>query len=156
MCCVQPDDMERFLFFSRAALEFLVVTGRQPDVLHLHDWQSSAVVRHSQLGRLTLSRRLLCLSLGGSGASVSTAACVAAQQHAFSRARSPRERCVLARLFCVMHVSVWPVCIVCVMQAPLLAHEYRQRGLSRPRTMLTIHNIAFQVRHTIDRVKEQN
>jgi starch synthase len=41
--------MERFLFFSRAALEFLVVTGRQPDVLHLHDWQSSAVVRHTWL-----------------------------------------------------------------------------------------------------------
>jgi starch synthase len=37
--------MERFMFFSRAALEFMVVTGRQPDVLHLHDWQSSTVVR---------------------------------------------------------------------------------------------------------------
>lgn len=42
---LQPDDMERFMFFSRAALEFMVVTGRQPDVLHLHDWQSSTVVR---------------------------------------------------------------------------------------------------------------
>lgn len=41
----QPDDMDRFMFFSRAALEFILVTGRQPDVLHLHDWQSSAVVR---------------------------------------------------------------------------------------------------------------
>jgi len=37
--------MARFMFFSRASLEFLVVTGRQPDVLHLHDWQSSTVVR---------------------------------------------------------------------------------------------------------------
>lgn len=43
--CVQADDMARFMFFSRASLEFLVVTGRQPDVLHLHDWQSSTVVR---------------------------------------------------------------------------------------------------------------
>jgi hypothetical protein len=33
----------------------------------------------------------------------------------------------------------------CLPQAPLLAHEYRKRGLHRPRTMLTIHNIAFQV-----------
>jgi starch synthase len=32
------------MFFSRAALEFMIVTGRQPDVLHLHDWQSSTVV----------------------------------------------------------------------------------------------------------------
>lgn len=57
--CVQPDDMERFLFFSRAALEFLVVTGRQPDVLHLHDWQSSAVVRPLAARSLPVSRRPL-------------------------------------------------------------------------------------------------
>lgn len=43
----EPDDAERFMFFSRAALEFLVATNRQPDVLHLHDWQSAAVVRES-------------------------------------------------------------------------------------------------------------
>lgn len=31
------------------------------------------------------------------------------------------------------------------LQAPLLAQEYRRRGLSRPKCLLTIHNIAFQV-----------
>lgn len=65
------DDLERFMFFSRAALEWLTVSGKQPDIIHLHDWQSAAV-------------------------------------------------------------------------APLLAEEYRARGLSRPRCVFTIHNIAFQ------------
>lgn len=43
----EVDDAERFLFFARAALEFLVwseaTQGKQPDVLHIHDWQSAAV-----------------------------------------------------------------------------------------------------------------
>jgi len=44
------DDLERFMFFSRAALEWLVVSGKQPDIIHLHDWQSAAVVRRCGLG----------------------------------------------------------------------------------------------------------
>lgn len=48
---LQGDDSERFMFFSRAALEFMVVTGREPDVLHLHDWQSSTVVSGVGPGR---------------------------------------------------------------------------------------------------------
>lgn len=39
----ESDDAARFLFFSRAALEFLLWSGKQPDVLHVHDWQSAAV-----------------------------------------------------------------------------------------------------------------
>ncbi|GBF88551.1 starch synthase, chloroplastic-like protein [Raphidocelis subcapitata] len=66
-----PDDLERFMFFARAALEWLLASGKQPDVLHLHDWQSAAV-------------------------------------------------------------------------APLLAEEFRGRGLTQPRCVFTIHNIAFQ------------
>ena len=37
------DDTERFLYFSRAAIEFLYKRGIHPDVLHLHDWQTSAI-----------------------------------------------------------------------------------------------------------------
>lgn len=133
--------MERFLFFSRAALEFLVVTGRQPDVLHLHDWQSSAVVRHSQLDRFQCPG----VSCGRwQRDCVSTAACVAAPQRAFTHVIATLALCACTSL--VSCGCLWPVRIVCATQAPLLAHEYRQRGLSRPRTMLTIHNIAFQVR----------
>lgn len=37
-----PDDGERFTFFSKAALEMLPIIGFKPDVLHAHDWQTSA------------------------------------------------------------------------------------------------------------------
>jgi starch synthase len=39
----EPDDPERFAFFSRAALEFLHRSGRWPDVLHCHDWHTGLV-----------------------------------------------------------------------------------------------------------------
>jgi hypothetical protein len=39
------DDEVRFDFFCKAALEFLLKTGRQPDILHCHDW-STAHVAH--------------------------------------------------------------------------------------------------------------
>jgi starch synthase len=31
--------MRRFAFLSRAALEFVLLTGKRPDVIHAHDWQ---------------------------------------------------------------------------------------------------------------------
>ncbi|KAI7843173.1 hypothetical protein COHA_003157 [Chlorella ohadii] len=34
---------EAYLYFSRACLEYLRQSGRQPDVLHVHEWQASAV-----------------------------------------------------------------------------------------------------------------
>lgn len=37
------DDVERFLYFSRAALEFLYKKEMQPDIIHLHDWQTAVV-----------------------------------------------------------------------------------------------------------------
>lgn len=38
-----PDNMERFTYFSRAVLEFLLKSGRHPDVLHVHDWHTGLV-----------------------------------------------------------------------------------------------------------------
>jgi starch synthase len=38
-----PDEAMRFAFFSKAALEFLLKTGRRPDVIHCHDWQTGLV-----------------------------------------------------------------------------------------------------------------
>lgn len=38
-----PDDVMRFAFFSRAALEFLWKSGKNPDVIHCHDWQTGLV-----------------------------------------------------------------------------------------------------------------
>jgi starch synthase len=35
------DEHMRFAFFTRAALEFLLKTGKRPDVIHTHDWQTA-------------------------------------------------------------------------------------------------------------------
>ncbi|KAL9230493.1 hypothetical protein vseg_005835 [Gypsophila vaccaria] len=37
------DELEAYLFFSRACLEWMQVTGTQPDIIHVHEWQTSAV-----------------------------------------------------------------------------------------------------------------
>ncbi|MCX6986789.1 MAG: glycogen/starch synthase [Chlamydiae bacterium] len=33
-----PDDIDRFLYFTRASMEFIFKSGRKPDAIHLHDW----------------------------------------------------------------------------------------------------------------------
>ena len=38
-------DAERFGFFSRAALEWMLQSGRQPDIIHCHDWQTAPVAK---------------------------------------------------------------------------------------------------------------
>ena len=37
------DDTERFAFFSRAALEFMLKSGKHPEIIHCHDWQTGLV-----------------------------------------------------------------------------------------------------------------
>ncbi len=37
------DDLLRYAFFSRAAMEFLFKAGKHPDVIHCHDWQTALV-----------------------------------------------------------------------------------------------------------------
>ncbi|GAB4227530.1 MAG: glycogen synthase GlgA [Stanieria sp.] len=37
------DDNLRFAFFSKAALEFLLVSNKRPDIIHCHDWQTGLV-----------------------------------------------------------------------------------------------------------------
>jgi starch synthase len=37
------DDNMRFAFFSKAALEFLLITNKRPDILHCHDWQTGLI-----------------------------------------------------------------------------------------------------------------
>ncbi|KAG4388611.1 hypothetical protein AAZX31_09G185700 [Glycine max] len=38
-----PDDFERFSYFCRASLDYIVKCGKQPDVLHLHNWGTAIV-----------------------------------------------------------------------------------------------------------------
>jgi len=37
------DDIARYAFFSRAAIEFLWKAGKHPDIIHCHDWQTALV-----------------------------------------------------------------------------------------------------------------
>lgn len=37
------DDIERYLYFSRTAIEFLFKKQIRPNIIHLHDWQTAAV-----------------------------------------------------------------------------------------------------------------
>lgn len=37
------DDIDRYLYFSRAALEFMSKEKLHPDIIHLHDWQTAAI-----------------------------------------------------------------------------------------------------------------
>ena len=38
------DDAERFAFFSRAVVEYMLYTGNIPDILHANDWQTATAV----------------------------------------------------------------------------------------------------------------
>jgi starch synthase len=37
------DDVMRFAFFSKAALEFLLRSNKRPDIIHCHDWQTGLI-----------------------------------------------------------------------------------------------------------------
>ncbi|KAL7224817.1 hypothetical protein ACSBR1_026158 [Camellia fascicularis] len=37
------NELEAYLFFTRACLEWMQVTGTQPDIIHIHEWQTSAL-----------------------------------------------------------------------------------------------------------------
>ncbi len=39
----QNDDDQRFAFFSKAALEFMLKSNKHPDIIHCHDWQTGLV-----------------------------------------------------------------------------------------------------------------
>lgn len=39
----EPDDIARFLYFCKTALEFLLKSRKQPDVIHIHDWPTAIV-----------------------------------------------------------------------------------------------------------------
>ncbi|KAD3640847.1 hypothetical protein E3N88_30070 [Mikania micrantha] len=38
-----PNDFERFSYFSRASLDYILKSGKQPDVIHIHNWETSIV-----------------------------------------------------------------------------------------------------------------
>jgi starch synthase len=59
------DDMLRFAFFSKAAMEYLLKTQRRPDVIHTHDWQTGLVpvLLYEMYGRLGMHNVRACHSI---------------------------------------------------------------------------------------------
>jgi starch synthase len=37
------DDIDRFTYFSRTAMEYLFKVGKQPDLIHVHDWPTALI-----------------------------------------------------------------------------------------------------------------
>lgn len=57
----EPDDFKRFTYFCRAALEFILQSGKRPDIIHSHDWQTAVVVTIRTSSILQLHDVLYCL-----------------------------------------------------------------------------------------------
>lgn len=61
----ETDDPGRFAFFCRAVLELLLRAGKQPDILHCHDWHTALVpvLRWEVFEALGLTRPRVCHTL---------------------------------------------------------------------------------------------
>ena len=59
------DDVMRYAFFSRAAIEFLWKAGKHPDIIHCHDWQTSLVPVHlyEQYQALGMTHPRVCTTI---------------------------------------------------------------------------------------------
>jgi len=91
----EADDVLRFAFFCRAALEFLFKTGRQPDIIHCHDWQTALapVLLYEIYEPLGLRHPRVCFTIhnfkhqGAGGDVVLRATGLNRPEHFFSRDR---------------------------------------------------------------------
>src|SRR5216684_3969404 len=61
----QGDDDQRFAFFSRAALEFMLKSNKHPDIIHCHDWQTGLVpvLLYEIYARLGMNHPRVCYTL---------------------------------------------------------------------------------------------
>ncbi|KAG9449378.1 hypothetical protein H6P81_009343 [Aristolochia fimbriata] len=59
------NELEAYLFFSRACLEWMQVTGTQPDIIHLHEWQTGALplLYWDMYQHLSLKKQRLILTI---------------------------------------------------------------------------------------------
>ncbi|MBB1126209.1 glycogen synthase [Thiospirillum jenense] len=65
----EPDDMDRFALFCRAVLEYFLMTGQHPNVIHCNDWQTGLlpVLLYEIYERLGMNRTRVCYSLHNVG-----------------------------------------------------------------------------------------
>jgi starch synthase len=63
------DDSERFAFFCRAALEFMLKANKHPDIIHCHDWQTALapVLLCEIYQQLGMTRPRVCYTLHNVG-----------------------------------------------------------------------------------------
>ena len=61
----QNDDVLRFAFFCRAALEFMFKTGKHPEIIHCHDWQTALVpvLLYEMYQRLGMRHPRVCFTV---------------------------------------------------------------------------------------------
>lgn len=59
------DDPIRFAFLSKAAMEFMLQSGKRPDIIHCHDWQTSLVpvLLYEQYARAGMDTQRVCLTV---------------------------------------------------------------------------------------------
>ncbi len=58
---------ERFLFFSKAVLEFFKKIGWSPDILHCHDWETAIIPSLIKIGKLKTKTMLTIHNLSHQG-----------------------------------------------------------------------------------------
>lgn len=59
------DDVTRFAFFCKAAMEFLLHSGKRPQVIHCHDWQAALVpvLLYEQYQHAGMTDQRVCLTV---------------------------------------------------------------------------------------------
>jgi starch synthase len=59
------DDAIRFAFFCKAAMEFMLHSGKRPDVVHCHDWQTALVpvLLYEQYAQAGMGTSRVCLTV---------------------------------------------------------------------------------------------
>ncbi len=65
VCYGQHDDDQRFAFFCKAAMEFLLKSGKNPDIIHCHDWQTGLipVMLHETYAQFGMTHPKVCYTL---------------------------------------------------------------------------------------------
>lgn len=63
------DDALRFAFFCKAAMEYMLKTGRRPNVIHTHDWQTGLVpvLLYEMYAHLGMHEQRACYSIHNFG-----------------------------------------------------------------------------------------
>ena len=63
------DDIERFAFFCRAAMEFMLKSNKHPDIIHCHDWQTALVpvLLYEMYQHYGMTRPRVCYTLHNVG-----------------------------------------------------------------------------------------